>query len=32
MAAVKEQVKGAIVTATGLEESAKYISQSLKPT
>jgi len=30
--AVKEQVKGAIVTATGLEESAKYIAQALKPT
>jgi hypothetical protein len=30
--AVKEQIKGSIVTATGLEESAKYIAQALKPT
>jgi hypothetical protein len=29
---IKEQIKGAIVTATGLEESAKYIAKSLKPT
>ena len=32
MTGIKEQVKGAIVTATGLEESAKYIAQTLKPT
>jgi hypothetical protein len=32
MKEVKEQIKGSIVTAMGLEESAKYISQALKPT